>query len=164
MRKVAALLVLGLFFSVCQAELPGVRHWELEQDLETAYKYVYNSLEENKLFVVFEPNIGKNLAGFSERWGDDYNRNQLQGIRSMVFCNAWYANQVSNIDPELLALCPLHITLYRQDDMTHVVFVRPTHVGKGSAATALLEELEATVSAAIEAGVEAAQQSLLHPP
>ena len=48
--------------------------------------------------------------------------------------------------------------------MTHVVFVRPTHVGKGSAATALLEELEATVSTAIEAGVEAAQQSLLHPP
>jgi hypothetical protein len=144
--------------------LPGVRHWELEQGLETAYKYVYNSLEENNVFVVFEPNIGKNLAGFSERWGEDYNRNQLQGIRSMVFCNAWYANQVSNVDPELLALCPLHITLYRQDDMTHVVFVRPTHVGKGSAATALLEELEATVSTAIEAGVEAAQQSLLHPP
>ena len=60
--------------------------------------------------------------------------------------------------PELLALCPLHITLYRQEELTHVVFTRPTHVGKGSAAPALLAELEAKVSTAVEAGIRAAQQ------
>ena len=158
MKKAAVMVVLGLFFNICQAELVGVRHWQLQQDLETAYEHIYNSLEENNLFVVFEPNIGENLAGFSERWGENYNRNNLQGIRSMVFCNGWYANQVSNADPQLLALCPLHITLYRQDEITHVVFVRPTHVGKGSAATALLEELEAKVSVAVEAGIKAAGQ------
>jgi len=158
MKKAAVMVVLGLFFNVCQAELPGVRHWQLQQDLETAYKHIYNSLEENNLFVVFEPNIGENLAGFSTRWGEDYNRNDLQGIRSMVFCNGWYANQVSNVDPQLLALCPLHITLYQQDEITHIVFVRPTHVGKGSAATALLEELEVKVSVAVEAGITAAKQ------
>jgi uncharacterized protein (DUF302 family) len=113
---------------------------------------------------MFEPDIGKNLAGFSARWGADYNRNQLQGIRAMVFCNGWYANQVSNIDPELLALCPLHITLYRQDDITHVVFVRPTHAGKGSVAIKRMEELEAKVKTAVEAGIKVAQPSLLHPP
>jgi hypothetical protein len=158
MKKAVVLVVLGLFFNICQAELPGVRHWQLDQSLESAYKYIYNSLEENNLFVVFEPNIGKNLAGFSERWGESYNRNNLQGIRSMVFCNGWYANQVSNVDPQLLALCPLHITLYQQDEITHIVFVRPTHVGKGSAVTALLEELEAKVVVAVEAGIKAAKQ------
>lgn len=156
MKKAVLLLLLGLVAGSCYAELPGVRHWTLEQDLETAYKNIYNSLEENRMFVVFEPNIGENLAGFAERWGEDYNRNKLQGIRSMVFCNGWYANQVSNADPQLLALCPLHITLYRQNEMTHVVFVRPTHVGKGSAATGLLQELEATVSAAVDSGIRAA--------
>ena len=158
MKKAVVLLVLGLFFTVCQAELPGVHHWELRQDLETAYKSIHKSLEDNKLFVVFEPNIGKNLAGFAERWGADYNRNNLQGIRSMVFCNGWYANQVSNADPQLLALCPLHITLYRQDDLTHVVFASPTHIGKGSDATGLLQQLEAQVSAALESGIAALQQ------
>ena len=156
MKKAVLLLLLGLVAGSCHAELPGVRVWTLEQDLETAYKNIYNSLEENRMFVVFEPNIGENLAGFAERWGEDYNRNKLQGIRSMVFCNGWYANQVSNADPQLLALCPLHITLYRQNEMTHVVFVRPTHVGKGSAATGLLQELEATVSAAVDSGIRAA--------
>jgi uncharacterized protein (DUF302 family) len=164
MKKTVLLLILGLCFGVCRAELPGVLHWTLELDLESAYKNIYNSLEENNLFVVFEPDIGKNLAGFSARWGADYNRNQLQGIRAMVFCNGWYANQVSNLDPELLALCPLHITLYRQDDITHVVFVRPTHVGMGSVATKLMEELEAKVKTAVEAGINVAQPSLLHPP
>jgi hypothetical protein len=158
MKKAALLLVLGLFITVCQAELPGVRHWVLQQDLETAYESIHKSLEENNFFVVFEPNIGNNLAGFAERWGKDYNRNNLEGIRSMVFCNGWYANQISNVDPQLLALCPLHITLYRQSDMTHVVFVSPTHVGKGSDVTVLLQELEARVSAAIESGIAGVQQ------
>ena len=158
MKKVAVLLLLGLFSNICQAELAGVRHWRLQQDLETAYESIHKSLEENKLFVVFEPNIGKNLAVFAERWGEDYNRNNLQGIRSMVFCSGWYANQVSNAEPQLLALCPLHITLYRQNDMTHVVFVSPTHVGKGSDATVLLQELEARVSAAVESGIAGVQQ------
>lgn len=158
MKKVAVLLLLGLFSNICQAGLAGVRHWRLQQDLETAYESIHKSLEENKLFVVFEPNIGKNLAVFAERWGEDYNRNNLQGIRSMVFCSGWYANQVSNAEPQLLALCPLHITLYRQNDMTHVVFVSPTHVGKGSDATVLLQELEARVSAAVESGIAGVQQ------
>ena len=158
MKEVAVLLLLGLFSNICQAGLAGVRHWRLQQDLETAYESIHKSLEENKLFVVFEPNIGKNLAVFAERWGEDYNRNNLQGIRSMVFCSGWYANQVSNAEPQLLALCPLHITLYRQNDMTHVVFVSPTHVGKGSDATVLLQELEARVSAAVESGIAGVQQ------
>jgi len=158
MKKVAVLLLLGVFFNICQAELAGVRHWVLQQDLETAYESIHKSLEENKLFVVFEPNIGKNLAAFAERWGEDYNRNNLQGIRSMVFCSGWYANQVSNADPQLLALCPLHITLYRHNDMTHVVFVSPTHVGKGSDATVLLQQLEDRVSAAVESGIARVQQ------
>ena len=158
MKKAALALVLGVFFNVCQAELDGVRHWVLQQDLETAYEAIHKSLEENKLFVVFEPNIGKNLAAFAERWGEDYNRNNLQGIRSMVFCSGWYANQVSNADPQLLALCPLHITLYRHNDMTHVVFVSPTHVGKGSDATVLLQQLEDRVSAAVESGIARVQQ------
>ena len=158
MKKAALLLVLGVFFNICQAELAGVRHWVLQQDLETAYEAIHKSLEENKLFVVFEPNIGKNLAAFAERWGEDYNRNNLQGIRSMVFCSGWYANQVSNADPQLLALCPSHITLYRHNDMTHVVFVSPTHVGKGSDATVLLQQLEDRVSAAVESGIAGVQQ------
>ena len=157
MGKTGVLAVLLLLAGMARAELPGVLHWELERDLETAYGYIYRSLEDNRFFVIFEPNIGRNLAGFSERWGADYNRSKLSGIRSMVFCNPWYVNQVSNLDPEMLALCPLHISLYEKDNRTHILFVRPGHVGEGSAAKPVLVEVEQAVSAAVEAGIKAAR-------
>jgi hypothetical protein len=53
MRKTAVFLMLGLLLGVCQAELPGVRHWTLEQNLEIAYNSIYRSLENNNLFVIF---------------------------------------------------------------------------------------------------------------
>ena len=156
MGKTAVLAVLLLLTGMARAEQPGVLHWQLDQDLETVYGHVYRSLEEKRFFVIFEPNIGRNLAGFSERWGEDYNRSKLTGIRSMVFCNPWYVNQVSNLDPEMLALCPLHISLYEKDGSTHVVFVRLSHVAEGSAAKPVLAEVEAAVSAAIESGINSA--------
>ena len=157
MGKTAVLAVLLLLTGMARAELPGVLHWELKQDLEIVYNSIYRSLEEKRFFVIFEPNIGRNLAGFSERWGEDYNRNKLTGIRSMVFCNPWYVNQVSNLDPEMLALCPLHLSLYEKDGRTHVTFIRLSHVGEGSAAKPILAEVEAAVSAAVEAGLKAAR-------
>jgi hypothetical protein len=132
---------------------------EVDQPVEQIYKPIYKSLEEERLYVVFEPNIGNNLAGFSKRWGDDYNRNQLTEIRSMVFCNGWYANQVSNSEPDMLALCPLHITLIEKDGKSKVLFVRPSRVAKGTAAEQVALELENKVIGAVKkATMPAAEQ------
>jgi hypothetical protein len=150
-------LFLLLVSTTVHSGLPGVLRWDVEQGLETTYKSVYKSLEENRFFVVFEPNIGRNLEGFAARWGDNYNRSGLSGIRSMVFCNAWYTNAISNAEPALLSLCPLHITLFHKAGTTSIVFTRPTHAGAGSKAAALLGELETDVRKAVEAGIEATQ-------
>lgn len=155
MNRLAGLLIFMLTSVLAHAELPGILHWESGENLETVYQKVYKSLEKNRFYIVFEPDIGRNLAGFAERWGEDYNRSGLSGIRSMVFCNARYTNQISNLDPTLLALCPLHLTLYHQNETTHVIFLRPTYAGSGSQAAALLQELEAEVSAAVAQGLAA---------
>ncbi len=132
---------------------PGVQVWQRQAPLEPTYQAVYQALEAHRFFVVFEPDIGKNLGHFADRWGDDYNRNGLEGIRSMVFCNAWYANQVSNQDPGMLALCPLHLTLTHKAGFTRVLFLRPSHAAQGSGAEAIAAELEAGVAEAVEAGL-----------
>ena len=123
---------------------------EVDRTLEQIYKQIYKSLEDERLYVVFEPDIGKNLAGFSKKWGEDYNRNELTEIRSMVFCNGWYANQVSNAAPEMLALCPLHITLIEKDGKSKVLFVRPSMVARGTAAEQAATELENKVIRAVK--------------
>lgn len=39
-----------------------------------------------------------------EARGEDYNRNNFEGVHSMVICNPWYANQVLNLDPVMMTL------------------------------------------------------------
>ncbi len=114
------------------------------------YPAVSAALEDNRFWVVHEINLGENLKNFSERWGDDYNRSNLTGIRSMIVCNGWYANQVSNKDPDMLALCPLHVNLYEKDGQTTILFPQPTHYAQGSAALSILEEVEGKVTGAID--------------
>lgn len=121
--------------------------------MDKVYPSVYSALEEARFYVVFEPYISKSISRFKEKWGDDYNRNKLTGIRSMVFCNGWYANKVSNADPDMLALCPLSLSLYEKSGKTTIVFVRPSVVAEQSRAKGLLLEIENEVIDAIKRGV-----------
>ncbi len=113
--------------------------------MNKVYKRLFTALENNGYYVIFEPNLGRNLAHFSKRWGKDYNKNKLDSIRSMVFCNGWYANKISNEDPNMLALCPLHVTLFHKQGYTSVLFVKPGKVSQGSAANSVALELEQDV-------------------
>ena len=153
MRRVTFWIVSLCWLSQLTAADSTVLVWNIDKDLETSYTTIYKSLEKNRFFVVFEPNIQRNLSGFAERWGDNYNRNKLEGIRAMVFCNVWYTNEISNADPDMLAMCPLHITLIQQQGSTRVLFVRPSVVAADSDALAIAKELEQDVSKAMDEAV-----------
>jgi uncharacterized protein (DUF302 family) len=152
--------LLVLFFLLSSgytwADLPGVQRWDVQQDFNRTYREVYRALEDNKFFIIFEANIGRNLRGYAVRWGEDYNRSGLDDIRAMVFCNIWFTNQVSNQDPGILSLCPLHITMYQKGPTTTILFTRPTYIGQGSPAMPLLKQIETEVSKAVESGINAA--------
>lgn len=122
---------------------------ELKGDFEFNYDQVRQSLEDHRFYVVFEPNIGHSLSNFKERWGEDYNRNGFSEIRSLVFCNPWYVNQVVNKDPEMSALCPLSVTLLHKQGVTQLMFLRPSQLKPESPAQAILEELEADIVKAL---------------
>ena len=146
------LLVLCLSFPAANAD-SNVFAISVDKPIADIYDKVYKSLEDARVYVVLEPYIGKNLSGFAERWGDQYNRSKLTAIRSMVFCNAWYANQVSNKDPGMLAFCPLRMTLIEKGGKTTALFARPTVIAADSPARDILAELEHEVIAAIKKGM-----------
>ena len=146
------LLVFPLW-SAAETQNPStVYKHTIDKPVSEVYDGIYKSLEDARFFVVFEPNIGMNLKRFSKKWGNDYNQNKLAEIRSMVFCNGWYANQVSNQDPDMLGFCPLHISLIERDNKTTVLFNRPSVMAVNSPAQALLRKIELDVIAAIEQG------------
>jgi len=155
-RRLLALLLFVLPVTVL-ATPPGILRLDAKAPMAVTYRAVTTALEGARFWVVFEADLGGNLAGFAERWGEDLNRNRLDGIRSVVVCNAWYANQVSNADPDLLALCPLRVNLVEKDGVTRVLFARPTAVAAGSPGIAIIEEIEDVISEALHAAVAAAE-------
>lgn len=150
-RLIATLLLLWSAFA--GATPAGIYKAEVGAPMDTTYQAVYAALEAARFWVVFEANIGQSLSRSAARWGEDYNRNRLDGIRSMVVCNSWYANQVSNADPDLLALCPLRVNLVHKGGVTSVLFARPSAAAAGSPGMAVIKEVETLVIKAIEAGI-----------
>ena len=141
---------IALSMNNVQAANDNVFEYSVERPMNLVYGALYEALEDDGFYVVFESNIGKNLSRFADKWGDNYNRNKLDAIRSMVFCNGWYANAVSNADPGMLALCPLSLTLIERDKKTTALFARPTVIAKGSKAEKVLLRVENDVIAVIK--------------
>ena len=150
LRRLSVVLVGILSISIANAQNDLIFQMQVDRPMSEVYDKVYTSLEDAGFFVVFEPNIGKNLAGFAKKWGGDYNQNALSGLRSMVFCNAWYANKVSNKDTDLLGLCPLHISLFEREGKTTILFNKPTIFSTNSPARVIILEIENKVIAAIK--------------
>ena len=71
----------------------------------------------------------------------------------MVFCNGWYANKVSNLDPDMLGFCPLLLTLFERDGITTILFNRPGMIAQNSPAKELMMEIENEVIEAIRQGL-----------
>ena len=157
-NKISVLLLLISSFTLL-AQSPHVFEYQVQQPLNQVYDRLYKGLEDDGFYVVFEANIGKNLSLMAEKWGENYNRNKLDGVRSMVFCNGWYANAVSNKDPSMLALCPLRLTLIEKEGMTTALFARPTVIAGESPARKILSQVETDVIAVIKKSM--AEQAII---
>ena len=148
-------LILLFIFTTGIAQAAGIyKKTTQSTDFDSVYKSVYESMENNRFFVIDELNVGEFIGRFKERWGEDYNRNQLEEFRIMIVCNSWYANQVSNHDTDLLALCPMRVTLLHKEDVTTILFARPTVFAQQSEALPVIKEIEETIISAIEDAVK----------
>ena len=123
-------------------------------DTDQTYDTIYQLLEDEKFWVVFQTNIGNNLKHFEKKWGNHYNRNNLTAIRSILVCNPWWANLVSNEDPMMLAFCPQHITVIARNGITSVLYSKPSVYAGASPAKPVLEKIEETIIGAIERAVK----------
>lgn len=155
LRHLLSALSLSLFSVAALAANPAVYEKSARLPLAKAVKQVSQKLDDAGYAVVDELPVSKNLERMAKKWGDDYNRNKLEGITALVFCSGWYVNQVSNLDPTLLGLCPLHVTLTHKAGVTTVLFNRPTAIAAGSPAEKVLREVEGEVTQAIEAALDA---------
>lgn len=119
-----------------------------------------NEVEENlliqfevdKLVVVWKLDILEEFKkkGLDKKFGKNFNTAGLTGVRTLVACNGKFGNGIINADSNMMAYCPVRITLTEKDGKTSVLFVRPSSAPKDSKAYNTLVKLEQKVIAAIE--------------
>lgn len=153
LRTALFTVVLGIGLALNGAHAGPVFEKRAEMPFEEAYQRVYRALEERRFWVIFEARISDNIGRFAERWGEDYNRRGLTGIRAMLVCNPWFTNQIANADPAMLALCPLKVVVVGEGASTRALFARPTVPAADGPAREVLAEVEAEITAAIEAAL-----------
>lgn len=144
MRAFLFCLFAGLALPAWAAS-PAILEYSAKLPADTAYQKLYDALEDKGYYVIFEPNMGRTLAGMADRLGADYNRNGLTTMKSLVFCNPVLTNRIANADPALLALCPLHVTLTHKAGLSTVYFSRPGVLAAGSAGAAQAQALETEI-------------------
>jgi len=152
MRYTLIILVL-IVASPLWAAPPAVYIKQTDLGLEAAYKQLYAALEQEKFWIVFEADLLARMSRFKDKWGQAFNRAELSGAKAMVFCNIWWTNQMASADPDMLALCPLHVSLYEKDGKTSVVMLRPSVVANGSGAMDEAMKLEKELTGIIEAAL-----------
>ena len=156
--KTVFVFLLALISLNAVAESPAVYVKSFDQNLDTAYTHFRKALEANGFKVVYEIDMLENLTKFAKiNAVKDFNLDQLEAIKSMVFCNGPLAVKISNADPTMLGLCPLHLTLTQKTGRVTVLFVRPGVVAHGSKAEVPAKELEEKVIKTIESGLNETQ-------
>lgn len=156
LRGVLAAAMIVLAAPAARAGTPEVFVAEVQAPLEEVYKGVSGSLDKAGYYIAFEMDMFKGMSSsLARKLGEDFNRAKLEGIKSMVFCQGTHANAIMNADADMLALCPLHLTVVHKAGTTRVLFARPTALAKGSAAEPAVKALEEEVIGIIKAGVAA---------
>jgi uncharacterized protein (DUF302 family) len=143
-------LAFALLTTSVHAAPEAIYKRQVTQGFDETYKALYAALEKEELWVTFEADMLARMRRFAESWGPEFNQNELTGVRAMVYCNIWWTNRIANADPDMLAMCPLHISVIGHGGKTTILMLRPSVLARGSQAEGVAATLESELIGIIE--------------
>ncbi len=149
MFKKTILILLFLFTGTLFAG-HAIYKVSINEDFPTALHTLKKTLEQQNLYIISKADISGTLKRMKNKLGTEYNKRNYSKVQSIIFCNPFYANEVLNLDPDMMALCPLKIMLMEKNDRTTAPFVLPTALAKRSKARKVLAEVEKKVKKALK--------------
>lgn len=136
---------------------------QIEGDFDTAKDLLRRELDAKGFFVVKDLNIGRNLAHFANKWGDNYNRNNFSRIHSLIICSAWYANETLNVSPPHMSLCPLSLALLHKDGVTMAHYALRQPMASPADISELMRMLDERFVQALDQAVSRIQEEMAQP-
>lgn len=153
MRKI--LLACLLTLSVWAAE-SNVYKVSYNAPVDKVLENMLAKFKQEMLVVVWQLDILEEFKkkGLDKKFGENFNTAGLSEVRTLVACNGKFGNDIINQDSDMMAYCPIRITLTEKDGVTTVLYVRPSSAPRDSAAYKTLVKLEKKVTKAIEESME----------
>jgi len=144
------IFILSLLFSTSLFAGSGIYKVSVKEDFPSALHTLKKTLEDQGLYIISKADISGTLKRMKGKLGKEYNKRGYSKVQSIIFCNPFYANDVLNLDPDMMALCPLKIMLLEKNGKTTALFVPPTIIAKKSPAKKVLKEVEEKVKKALK--------------
>ena len=144
------LLTLAILYSTSLFADSAIYKVSVKEDFRSALHSIKKTLENQNFFVISKADISGTLARMKGKLGKDYNKRGYEKAQSIIFCNPFYANNVMNADPDMMALCPLKIMLMTKKGKTTALFVLPSKLAKGSPAQSILIQVENKIKKALK--------------
>jgi len=153
MRKI--LLACLLTLSVWAAE-SNVYKVSYNAPVDKVLENMLAKFKAEMLVVVWQLDILEEFKkkGLDKKFGENFNTAGLSAVKTLVACNGKFGNDIINQDSDMMAYCPIRITLTEKDGVTTVLYVRPSSAPRDSAAYKSLVKLEKKVTKAIEESME----------
>ncbi|ABB44587.1 hypothetical protein Suden_1309 [Sulfurimonas denitrificans DSM 1251] len=113
---------------------------------------ILNKFKAEGLVVVWQLDILEEFKqkGLDKKFGENFNKAGLSAVKTIIVCNGKFGNDIINADSDMMAYCPVRVTLTEKDGVTTVLYVRPSAADKESKAYPSLVELEKKVTMSIE--------------
>ena len=150
MKKI--LLVCIFSISLWATSSTNVYKVTYNSSMDTIEKNLLNHFKSSKLVVPWKMDILEEFKkkGLDKKFGKKFNTSNLTSVRTIVACNGKFGNMIMNTDPDMMAYCPIRLTLVEKDGKTTVLFVRPSSAPRDSKAYKILVKLEKKVIKDIE--------------
>jgi len=137
---------------------------EVNEPFSTYFPKLKAAIQKNHMNIIYEIDLIEKFkkSGYDKKFGADFNRNKLDKVVTLLLCNGYVGNQVSNIDPRMMALCPIRITVIKKGDKTEVVFLKSADTTDNRQVKELLATLDTILIHTIDLGLDAYMQNSAH--
>lgn len=125
---------------------------EVNKPHDVYIKELKDAIEKNHMNVLYELDLIKkfNDSGYAKKFGADFNKNKITASTTLLLCNGYIGNQISNIDPEMMALCPIKVSVISDEKSTKIIYTKYKGASKNKEVAALLKILDEVVINTIE--------------
>jgi hypothetical protein len=136
---------------LCAAET-AVYESIVDEPIEALYPLIVNTLNGSEYVIAHSINVSENYKRYENKWRGS-NKFKITEVRSLIICNLKFSYAIRDMDPRMLGLCPMHLTLYESKGKTHILLNLPSYLAANSPAYELAAKEEKKLIKIIETDI-----------